>query len=464
MSTDSLPLPFNPDAAEPWTVSQTNARARQLLEGQLGSIQVAGELSGVRRDASGHTWFSLKDPQAALSAVLFRRGTAPAAAHAAPLQDGQAVVVRGRLTVYAASGRYQLVAQSVVQQGAGSLQAAFEALKRRLWAEGLFAEARKRPLPWLPRRVAVVTSPEGAVIRDIIDVATRRHRGADILVVPTRVQGADCAPRVVAALAAAVEALPGGACDVVILARGGGALTDLWGFNDERVARAIVACPVPVVSAIGHQTDVTIADFAADLRAPTPSAAAELVFPRDIDLRAALGDRLSRQLQGGRRRLAHLRLRLRAQAGALGDGRRPLYVQRQRLSDLQARLEGGVARQLRQRRGGLASAVQRLQGLHPRAHLAVSRSRLAAATNLLAQAYRQRLQRASHHLQRLQQRLGDLSPLNTLARGYAIVMTPEGRALRQASDAAVGGSLEVRLARGALAVQVVQISAAAAPR
>ncbi len=433
------------------SVTQLNNQARLLLERSFVNVAVQGELSGVKTDAAGHTWFALKDRTGMLSAVLFR-GNARGLRLA--LKDGVQVVARGRLTVYAATGRYQLVVSQLEPQGEGALQAAFEALKARLLAEGLFAALRKRRLPLLPRRVAVVTSPTGAVIRDIVHVSRRRFPNCQIVVVPCRVQGADCAPSVVAALrqvGANVAALN---IDVVIVARGGGSLGDLWGFNDEAVARAIAACPVPVVSAVGHETDFTIADFVADVRAPTPSAAAELVFARKSDLSAQLAQLADRMRHATVRRLHAQRLRMRALRAELGDGRRPLLLQAQHISQMSGRIQQALQERLRREHGKLAGMGQKLHGLHPHVRLISLKRRVQAASARLTTQRTRTIDARRRQIGASMQRLHDLSPLAVLGRGYAIVGTAEHTLLRRAQDAPAGTKLHVRLGEGALWARV----------
>ncbi|MEZ4271824.1 MAG: exodeoxyribonuclease VII large subunit [Myxococcota bacterium] len=316
--TLSLFAPRAPKAPPVLTVTQVNNLARNELERQFPHITVVAEVSNCKI-ISGHCYFTLKDRTSQLAAVLFKRD---AARLKFALEVGQEVVVVGRLTIYGAYGRYQLVAESIEPRGVGALQTAFEQLKKRLADEGLFAVERKRPLPKLPARVAVVSSAEGAVIRDIIQVATRRCPNAQILLIPTRVQGRECATQVAYNIDRISRLTTSLGIDVIIVARGGGSLEDLWGFNDERVARAIVAAPVPVVSAVGHETDFCIADFVADARAPTPSAAAELVFPVYSDLQYSLQRYHHRSATALRRQIDNQRHHLRAVASPLERGRR----------------------------------------------------------------------------------------------------------------------------------------------
>jgi len=435
---------------QPLTVSQVNARARTLLERTLGVVTVMGEVSG-HKVVSGHHYFCLKDRESQLNAVLFRR---EAQASKVELVDGVEVLGTGRLTIYSQYGRYQLVLDRVERRGAGALQAAFEALKERLAAEGLFAAERKRKLPLVPRRVAVVTSPTGAVIRDIVNVATRRWPGASLLVVPTRVQGAESAPSVAAAVKRISSLAPRLGIDVVVVARGGGSLEDLWCFNDERVARAIHACAVPVVSAVGHETDYTIADFVADVRAPTPSAAAEIIFPVRSELAALVAQRLERGRTALARALSQRRMHLRALKAELGDSRRLLRDGVQRLAQLRLEHEQALRELVHGRRRALGQLDARLLRLHPRARLAKVRGALDAAERRSLLAARQAIAGRRERLTAAVAHLAALSPLAVLERGYAIVQTVDGAVVRRHGDVSPGTPIAVRLAEGRLAATV----------
>ena len=306
------------------TVTLLNDRIKVLLEESFESVWVEGEVSNLRRPASGHTYFTLKDSSSQIRAVIFRSALPRKAGGRFDLEEGMGIICRARLTVYQPRGEYQLIVEVVEPRGVGALQKAFEQLKARLAAEGIFDLARKRPIPFLPRRIGVVTSPSGAVIRDILTITRRRCPSVDILIAPVRVQGEE-APREIIGAIATLQAV--GEVDVIILARGGGSLEDLAPFNDEGVARAIYGCAIPVISAVGHETDFTIADFCADLRAPTPSAAAELAVPMRRDLAAAL-DGLSLRINGCLRRIME-RFCERIEAAE-----RRLFDPRRRIADL----------------------------------------------------------------------------------------------------------------------------------
>ncbi len=440
-------------APPPLTVSQVNQRAKQLLERQFARVTVVGEVANLKT-VSGHRYFSLRDDKSQLPAALFK-GQATRVDF--ELRSGLEVVATGRLTIYPPYGRYQMVVERLQPLGAGALQSAFEELKAKLEAEGLFAAERKRAVPLLPQRVAVVTSPTGAVIRDIVNVATRRFQKARILVVPTRVQGGDSAP----AIAAAIERASGLAKDLelsaIIVARGGGSLEDLWGFNDERVARAVAAAPIPVVSGVGHETDFTITDFVADIRAPTPSAAAEIIFPVRDELIERLRGPVARATRALRRDIRHGRQRLRALRTGLGDGRSLVAVQHQRLDFAKVHLHHGFHRALAGRRLELGTYETRLANLHPRVRLREIRANVRAAQARLDLLVRLRLTRNRDRLRALEARLTALSPVGVLERGYAIVFDSHGRAVRDATQVNSGDRIDVRVARGRLGAVVDEI-------
>jgi exodeoxyribonuclease VII large subunit len=404
------------------TIAELVGGVRELVE-ELGPVWVVGEISNLRRAGSGHTYFTLKDDDAQLRAVLFRGN---AVRLLFDPEEGLEVIAGGELTVYSARGDLQLVVRQLEPRGRGALQLAFEQLRARLEAEGLFAEARKRELPRFPRRVGVVTSPSGAALHDVIHVAARRFPAVPLLLAPSRVQGEGAEQEIAAALERLARI---GDVDVILLVRGGGSLEDLLPFNTERVARAIRACPVPVIAGVGHEVDVTIADLAADARAATPSAAAQLALPDrgavagELDalahnlVRAALED-----VRARRRTLGGLARALRAQAPTA------------RLAARRARL-AGLARSLLVAGGALAR--------ERRAVLAPLAARLAAAARRPAQARRARLATAAA-------RLDALSPLAVLGRGYALARGPRGELLRDAAQVAPGDEVALTLARGEL--------------
>jgi len=439
-------------ARKVYTISQLNAEVRLLLERGLGVVWVEGELSNLSQPASGHWYFSLKDRAAQIRCAMFRQrniavGFAPRA--------GQLVLARGRVSVYEARGDYQLIVEHLEEAGVGALRRDFEKLKTKLAAEGLFALERKRALPAFPQRIGIVTSPTAAALRDILHVLARRFAPASVLIYPTPVQGAAAAPGIVAALELASSRAE---CDVLILARGGGSLEDLWAFNDERVARAIRACAVPVVTGIGHEIDFTIADFAADARAPTPSAAAESVVPDRHTWVAALGRSAHRLEAAMRRELrgAASRLDTALQRLSLAHPGVRLAQQQQRLDDLEQRIAHALAAQLHNKRGRLADAFARLVRHSPDRTVRDLRVRHELIAGRLRHALLACLARAEHRLSLAQRTLDAVSPLATLARGFAIITRPaDGALIGDASRVNVGDEIEARLDRGRLRARVL---------
>ena len=442
--------PPPPDDRKALTPSQLNALARNLLEDAFPLVWVEGEVGNLSRPSSGHLYFTLKDAQAQVRCALFKPKSQWLAFTP---REGLRVLGRGRLTLYEARGDYQLILDTLEEAGEGALRRAFEQLKARLQAEGLFDQARKRPLPAHVRRLGILTSPTGAAIRDVLSVLARRFPLLEVEVLPVPVQGDGAAPQIVRMLEAAGRS---GRYDVLLLTRGGGSLEDLWAFNDEALARAITASPVPVVSAVGHEVDVTLADFAADLRAPTPSVAAELLVPDRNDLRQRLRA-LARRLQSthaARMRDAIQRadragLRLQAQRpearlAQLHDRREAAW---QRL--LQAWSRAQLARDARVRHAGAV-----LRGRHPSARLAALRDRLAALEPRALAATTRRLQERTRQLHALARSLEAVSPLATVARGYAILQHADGRVVRRREDAHAGDLLDARLQDGTLRVRV----------
>jgi exodeoxyribonuclease VII large subunit len=425
-------------------VSELNAALQALLEAEFRGIWVAGEISGCRLAPSGHYYFSLKDEQSQLKCALFK--TAARFAKFKP-QDGLAVIARGNLEVYESRGEYQLIVELLQPQGAGALQLAFEELKKKLAAEGLFDAGRKRPLPKLPRRIGVVTSPAGAAIRDILHVLERRFQGLHVRLFPAQVQGEGSVEQVCEGLRYFSE---DGWAEVVILARGGGSLEDLWTFNEEPVARAIAACKLPTISAIGHETDFTIADFVADLRAPTPSAAAELV----ICTRESLMD----QAEAWRAKATRaIRFRLLISSRDLhqrGADRALMFVQRmltrraQHIDDLDSRLQRYQQRWLDARRKRLAGLSSRLEATDLRLRFARNRRTHDRLHERLAKAMRDRLWEGRRRHESLHAHLTQLSPLSVLGRGYAIVENAQKHIVGSSAEVSVGEQLSIRVHRG----------------
>lgn len=428
------------------TVSELTRAIRGLLESEFPDIWVAGEISGAKRAVSGHLYFTLKDEEAQLQCACWKM--AARLLRFQP-QDGIAVLARGRIDVYPQRGQYQLIVEALEPRGFGALQLALEQLKRKLESEGLFAAGRKRPLPRFPRRIGLVTSPSGAAVRDIIQILDRRWPGIQLRIFPCLVQGPGSAESVVEG----IEHLSrSGWPEVIIVGRGGGSIEDLWTFNEESVARAIAASAVPVVSAVGHETDFTIADFVADLRAPTPSAAAVLVVPERREILEKI-ELLRRKLaQQASYRIANARNRFheRGPDRAAGLLRRRFGRIMQHVDDLDYRLRDGMRARLERHRRRLIEAGMRLQQRDLRLRLAAAARHLEACETSLASRIRARLATARAHLDPLAAELGQLSPVAVLERGYAIVVNQEGRIVRDAREAPEGSEIGVRLHRGRL--------------
>lgn len=433
-----------------WPVHDLVDQARQLVERQFFDVWVEGEISNFRPAPSGHLYFSLKDTEAQLPVVLFRR---QALLLRFRLEDGLHVLVRGRVSVYDQRGQLQLVAETLEPVGAGSLQLAFEQLKERLKAEGLFEAARKRPLPAFPRTVGIVTSPAGAVIRDILNIVGRRHSGLNVLLAPALVQGESAPAEIEIALKQLNDS---GLVDVIVVARGGGSLEDLAAFNSERVARAIAASRVPVVSAVGHETDVTIADFIADLRAPTPSAAAELITEAQHKVAervSALGLRLERaarfQLLQSRQRIDGLHTeriewRMRSQLNLL----------EQQADESALRLEQYIRERLRSDLHLVSNLAARMLHHDPRRLLAETRQRVASISGRLERVMERFIRELGAHLHATQARFHALSPLEILQRGYALVQDSNGLLIRSTAQIASGDLLRVRVGDGSFLSRV----------
>jgi exodeoxyribonuclease VII large subunit len=431
--------------------SQLNALARDLLEGSFAQVWVEGEISNFSRPASGHLYFTLKDERAQVRCAMFRQ-------KAMYLRfvpgDGALVLARGRLTVYEARGDYQLVLEHLEEAGEGALRRAFEELKARLAAEGLFAAERKRGLPRFVRRLGLITSPRGAAVRDVLSVLARRFPLIEVEVLSVSVQGTGAALAIRMQLEAAQRC---GRYDVLLLARGGGSLEDLWCFNDEALARAIAASSVPVLSAVGHEIDFTLSDFAADLRAPTPSAAAELLVPDQLELSARL-HQLHGRLHTAHARSQQQRMQRADQAYLrLRHVRPQLRLERglHRLADLRRRLDMGLQRPLAEGISRLRSAVQRLDRQHPELRLQQQRNRLALLQQRQATAITRELEQRRGRLREVIRALASVSPLATLARGYAIVQRPDsGAVVKRAADVNAGDQLDAQLAEGRLHLRV----------
>ena len=432
------------------TPTQLNTLARSLLEDAFPVVVVEGELCNLSRPASGHLYFGLKDARAQVRCALFKPKSQWL--NFQP-REGLRVLARGRLTLYEARGDYQLILDALEEAGEGALRRAFEELKARLQAEGLFDADRKRPLPAYVRRLGVITSPSGAAVRDVLSVLARRFPLLEVDVLPVPVQGEAATAQIRAMLQRAATS---GRYDVLLLARGGGSLEDLWAFNDEALARAIAASAVPVVSAIGHETDFTLADFAADLRAPTPSVAAELIVPNAVDL--------STRVRGLHQRMQTLHLhRLRTamqradRASLRLNAQRPqarLDALRLRQREAARRLAAAWRTRDERLRARLRHADAVLRATQPRRRLSLLRERLATLGLRPQAAIARHLQRDALRLRALARSLEAVSPLATVARGYAILQHDDGRVVRRTGDANAGDALDARLSDGKLRVRV----------
>lgn len=445
-------LSLGAGAPQVFTVTSLTTAIGRLIALNFDDVRVAGEISGFKVWSSGHAYFTLKDTGAQIRCVLFKSALRYMKFKPG---DGLAVVARGSIEVRQERGEYQLIVGSLEPQGLGSLQLAFEQLKRRLAEEGLFANERKRPLPAYPRRIGIVTSPQGAVIRDMIHVLTRRFPGLHIRLYPTLVQGEGSVEGICEGLNYFSAS---GWPDLVIVGRGGGSLEDLWSFNEEPVARAIASCSVPVVSAVGHETDFTIADFVADLRAPTPSAAAEVVVQNREDLLEAVDIAAQRAARSAHYHVSRAARRLHER----GIQRATSLLQRA-LGRAWQRLDE-AHQQLRQNdpRSRLSAARQRLQDAEHhsarliQARLAAAALRLQSAAASAEPLVRSRLSSAVLRLSPLAARLEALSPLSVLDRGYSILTGPDGRAITSAAEAPPGTTIQARLAKGRLRATVTE--------
>jgi len=435
------------------TVSQLNDNIKTFLEEAFGSLWVEGEVSNLRRPQSGHVYFTLKDDKSQIRAVYFRQyGYSRNRVANFDMEDGMKILCRARLSAYPPRGEYQLIVESVEPQGVGALQKAFEQLKAKLAAEGLFDEVHKKALPFLPGRIGVVTSPTGAVIRDILNITRRRFPSADILIAPTRVQGNEAAGELISALR---NLHTYGKVDIIIIARGGGSLEDLAPFNDEALAREIFRSSIPIVSAVGHETDFTICDFVADLRAPTPSTAAELVVPQRTELQDSLYNLRQRLVAAQRRHLDDQKERLASLRARFKDPRRFLVDFSIRLDDLRER----ISRALRQRTQLLQNKLQHLElGLQSRNPERQIRGKRIFLNNLekdVTNGWKCYLRDRGERLNKNAALLSSLSPLAVLQRGYSITRRlSNGEIVRQASQLTLEERVSIQLAEGVIQARV----------
>jgi exodeoxyribonuclease VII large subunit len=432
-----------------YTVSQLTLLIKSHLEEEFSDVWLEGEISNFRAPNSGHLYFTLKDASTQIRAVFFR--SAARTLRFLP-KDGLQVICRGRVTVYEPRGEYQMVLDYMEPKGVGALQLAFEQLKEKLLKEGLFDEARKKPIPVLPRKVGVVTSPTGAALRDILNVVRRRFANLDILVAPAAVQGERAVPEIIEGIQ---DLNLREDIDVIILARGGGGIEDLWAFNDEAVARAIAASRIPIISAIGHEIDFTIADFVADLRAPTPSAAAERVIQSKEEFQRHLESLHRRVYQTMVSRLNLLKTKLASWKRALP---KPLLdVQRsiQRLDDLNLRFRQAMVRCFREQKGQLESLLRHLLLFNPSYRIQDQKRRLEELSQSLGRGLRHGLRFRKTHMEGLFSRLHTLSPLGVLGRGYSITLKlPELSVVRTSKDVQIGDQVQVKLQEGVLSCRV----------
>lgn len=449
-SADQLGFTFRAPDRRIWNVRDLVAAARTHLEREYSDIWVEGEISNFRAHDSGHLYFTLKDRDGQIRAVMFR---SQARLLRFRPEEGMQIILRGRVTIYEGRGELQLSAEYLEPKGAGALQIAFEQLKAKLESEGLFDASRKKPIPALPRRIGIVTSPQAAALRDILNILRRRHHSANVLIYPAQVQGEMAALEVSAGLKYFNRAK---SVDVIIVARGGGSADDLAAFNHEGLARAVASSHIPVISAVGHETDYTIIDFVADLRAPTPSAAAELVIRsrQEIEDQAeTLRQRLARAVRY-RLLIAKQTLTQTAQHGAFARMMDGINQRQQRLDGLSFRLEKSERRLIEQHRRRWEHASAAVRHYDARRVLAGIRQRLESQTAALAGAGRAVFLRHRSRLEQLQRQLQALSPTAILERGYALVFDASGKLLKNAEQAQPGDEISARLARGVLTARV----------
>jgi len=447
---EQIPLTLD----EIYSVSDLNSEVKWLLDTQFGNVWVEGEISNLMRARTGHMYFSLKDSRSQLRCAMFRNDNRRIQFKPA---DGQKVLCRGRLGIYEQRGDYQLIVDRMSEVGLGALQQKFEATKKRLHAEGLFDEKHKQPLPAFPRCIGLVTSPTGAALQDALNVLRRRFRCAELIVYPVTVQGDQAVGSIVNMLDIANRRAE---CDVLMLMRGGGSLEDLWAFNEEAVARAVFTSKLPIICGVGHEVDYSIADMVADVRAPTPSAAAELVSPDQTELNhavVAMQKRLLRVLrqlfQDNKGSLRQLNRRLANQ-----HPKQQLQQRVQRCDELDLRLQRAMQLTLSKSDSSLTNLQLRLRNLSPQRELGRRRDRLTQLQNRMQQAFGGQLNQAKVRLAGNIRALQTISPLNTLARGYAIVQSPSGEVINSASQVTKDQQIEVRLADGELGARVTKIS------
>jgi exodeoxyribonuclease VII large subunit len=451
---DQLGFQFQAPERRIWTVRALVAAVRTHVEREYSDCWVEGEISNLRIPDSGHLYFTLKEEGAQMRVVMFR--SAAKLLRFRP-ENGLHVTVRGRVTVYEDRGELQISAEFMEPQGAGALQLAFEQLKARLQAEGLFEASRKKAIPPLPQRIGVITSPQGAALRDILNILARRHHSANVLIYPAQVQGDAAAGEVMAGLRCFNQELRrGGAVEVIIIARGGGSAEDLAAFNDEGLARAVAESKIPVISAIGHETDFTIVDFVADLRAPTPSAAAELVIRSRQEIEAQTEDLQRRLERVVRYRLLMARQELteRARHGAFARMMDGIHRRQQKVDEQRFRLEKAERQILERCHRRWENAAAAVRHYDARRRLAAVRQRLEALVANLAAATQTRMLEKRGALDRKSASLEALSPVAILNRGYALVFDAKGKLVKDAARLKAGDEVTARLARGRMRARV----------
>ena len=452
--SDQLGFQFRPPERRIWTVRALVSAVRSHVEREYSDCWVEGEVSNLRIPDSGHLYFTLKEESAQIRVVMFR--SSAKLLRFRP-ENGLHVTVRGRITVYEDRGELQISAEFMEPKGAGALQLAFEQLKARLQAEGLFEASRKKPIPPLPERIGIITSPQGAALRDILNILARRHRSANVLIYPAQVQGDSAPGEVMAGLRYFHQDFrPSGAVEVIIIARGGGSAEDLAGFNHEGLARAVADSMIPVISAIGHETDFTIIDFVADLRAPTPSAAAELVIRSRQEIEAQAEDLYRRLERGLRYRLLIARQELteRAQHRAFARMMDGIHRRQQKLDEQRFRLEKAERQLLERCHRRCENVSSTVRHYDARRRLAAIRQQLQAQVANLAAATHTRLLESRGTLDRRTASLEALSPVAILNRGYALVFDANGRLVKDAARLQAGDDLSARLARGRVRARV----------
>ena len=435
-----------------FSVSELTRRIKLLLEDNLGQIMVQGEISGLSRPSSGHIYFTLKDERAQISAALFRN---QAQKLRFDLENGQEVMARGRISLYEPRGSYQIIVDRIEPVGEGALQLAFEQLKDRLEKRGWFQEGLKKSLPTLPRGIGLVTSPTGAAVKDLIQVLSRRFSGIPILLAPSMVQG-EHAAQILAHQVKVLDKNP--EIDLIILGRGGGSLEDLWAFNEEILVEAVFAAKTPIISAVGHETDFTLTDYAADLRAPTPSAAAELAVPLKSDYQYRISEAQNRLTLATRQKFEGLSERLKMIEKGMRSPAWVIQSHSMRVDELRARLNQAVQKQLLTLNHRLERSRQELKHQAPTAKLERANERRQAAMKRLQVAMRQRLTQAEADVRRLAGKLDSLSPLSILERGYALVKDEEDRLIDSVEKMRQGQQIKIRLQDGEVAGKVEGIN------